>query len=166
MAEVFESHGIKGYHDKTVHDYPSYNGAYQRAAQTISANLQKNKGINVVLDVHRDGITKADGTKVKLVADVNGEDTAQVMLVVGSSQNLQHDNWQENFCFASHIQAKAIELFPSLMRPVDLRQERFNQQLTAGSLIVEVGTNGNTLDEAIRGGRDIAEAISQVLMQH
>lgn len=166
MARVFESHGIKVHHDRTVHDYPAYNGAYQRAAQTISENLEKNRGINIVLDVHRDGITKADGTKVKLVAEINGEDTAQVMLVAGSNQNLQHDNWQENFCFAAHIQAKAIELFPSLMRPIDLRQERFNQQLTKGSLIVEVGTNGNTMEEALRGGRDVAEAISQVLYEN
>lgn len=165
MEEVFKSHGIMVYHDTTVHDYPSYNGAYQRAATTICNNLNKHSGIKVVLDVHRDGITKPDGTKVKLVAEVNGEDTAQVMLVVGSNANLQHDNWQENFKFASQIQAKAIELFPSLMRPIDLRQERFNEQLTLGSLIVEVGTNGNTIDEAIRGGRDAAEAISQVLKQ-
>ncbi|MBO5060330.1 MAG: stage II sporulation protein P [Clostridia bacterium] len=163
MEEVFKRNGIGVIHDKTVHDYPSYNGAYQKAAATINKNLAENKGIKVVLDVHRDGITRDDGTKVKLVTDINGEATAQIMLVVGTNVNLTHDNWQENFKFASKIQAKAIEMFPSLMRPIDLRQERFNEQLTLGSLIVEVGSNGNTMEEAIRGGCDIAEVICAVL---
>lgn len=163
MAAVFNANGIGVIHDKTVHDYPSYNGAYQSAAATINKNLSQNSGIKVVLDVHRDGITRDDGTKVKLVTDIDGEPTAQIMLVVGSNVNLTHDNWQENFKFASKIQAKAIEMFPSLMRPIDLRQERFNEQLTLGSLIVEVGSNGNTMEEAIRGGEKIARVICAVL---
>ena len=163
MAKVFEKNGINVLHDKTVHDYPSYNGAYQKAAATINKNLEKHKGIKVVLDVHRDGITRADGTKVKLVADINGQKTAQIMLVVGTDVNLEHDNWKENFKLAAKIQDKAIGMFPSLMRPIDIRQERFNEQLTTGSLIVEVGSNGNTMEEAIRGGEAIAEAVCKVL---
>ncbi len=163
MAEVFKKNGIGVIHDKTVHDYPSYNGAYQKAAATINKNLSENKSIKVVLDVHRDGITREDGTKVKLVTDINGQKTAQIMLVVGTNVNLQHDSWQENFKLASKIQAKAVEMFPSLMRPIDLRQERFNEQLTKGSLIVEVGSNGNTMEEAIRGGEAVAEVVCRVL---
>lgn len=163
MMQVFSDNGINVIHDKTVHDYPSYNAAYQSADATIRKNLDAHKGIKVVLDVHRDGITRADGTKVKLVTDINGEKTAQIMLVVGTNVNLEHQNWQENFKFASKIQAKAVDMFPSLMRPIDLRKERFNEQLTLGSLIVEVGSNGNTMDEAIRGGKRVAEVISVVL---
>lgn len=163
MAEIFEKNGIAVYHDKTVHDYPSYNGAYQRAATTIRNDLEAYHGIKVVLDVHRDGITKDDGTKVKLLTEINGKKTAQVMLVVGTNTNLPHDNWQENFKFAVKIQAKAIEMYPTLMRQINVRKERFNEQMTNGSLIVEVGTNGNTLDEALEGGKDIAEVISSVL---
>ncbi len=163
MKEVFLKNGINVVHDKTVHDYPSYNASYQSAEATIRKNLNANSGIKVVLDVHRDGITREDGTKVKLVADINGEKTAQIMLVVGTNVNLTHDKWQENFKLASKIQAKAIDVYPSLMRPIDLRKERFNEHLTLGSLIVEVGSNGNTIEEAIRGGERIAEVISMVL---
>lgn len=165
MAETFLENGIQVIHDKTVHDYPSYNAAYQSAASTINKNLNHYGSIKVVLDVHRDGITREDGTKVKLVTDINGEQTAQIMLVVGSDVNLEHKNWRENFKFASKIQAKAIECYPSLMRPIDLRKERFNEQLSSGSLIIEVGSNGNTLEEAIRGGKRIAEVISMVLKE-
>lgn len=163
MERVFLKNGINVIHDKTVHDYPSYNSSYQSAEATIRKNLNANSGIKVVLDVHRDGITREDGTKVKLITDINGEKTAQIMLVVGTNVNLVHDKWQENFKLASKIQAKAIEVYPSLMRPIDLRKERFNEHLTMGSLIVEVGSNGNTMEEAIRGGERIAEVISMVL---
>ncbi len=165
MKKKFEENGIGVVHDKTVHDYPSYNSAYQSAAATIQKNLNANKSIKVVLDVHRDGITREDGTKVKLVTDINGEKTAQIMLVVGTDTNLPHDKWQENFKFASKIQAKGVEMYPSLMRPIDLRKERFNEQLTTGSIIIEVGSNGNTMEEAIRGGERIAEIISAVLKE-
>lgn len=163
MAHVFEENKIAVIHDRTVHDYPSYNGAYQSAAATINKNLKENPGIKVVLDVHRDGITREDGTKVKLATEIDGKSCAQIMLVVGTNVNLEHNNWQENFKFASKIQAKAIEMFPSMMRPIDLRQERFNEQLTLGSLIIEVGSNGNTMEEAIRGGENIAKVICEVL---
>ena len=163
MSEIFEKNGIAVYHDKTVHDYPSYNGAYQRAAMTIKNDLETYKGIKVVLDIHRDGITKEDGTKVKLLTNINGKDTAQAMLVVGTNTNLTHDNWQENFNFAVKIQAKAIEMYPTLMRQINLRKERFNEQMTTGSLIIEIGTNGNTLAEALESGKDVAEVISAVL---
>ncbi len=165
MAEIFEKNKISTYHDTTVHDYPSYNGAYQRAEQTIRKDIKNNSGIKVVLDVHRDGITKDDGTKVKLLTEIDKKKVAQVMLVVGTNSNLPHDNWQENFTLASKIQAKAIELYPSLMRPINLRKERFNEQITTGSLIVEIGTNGNTLEEAEEAGKMIADAISKVLKE-
>lgn len=165
MTRVFLENGINAIHDKTVHDYPSYNSSYQSADKTIQKNIRNNPGIKVVLDVHRDGITREDGTKVKMVADINGEKTAQIMLVVGTDTNLPHENWRENFKLASKIQAKAVEFYPSLMRPIDLRKERFNEQLTLGSLIIEVGSNGNTMEEAIRGGERIAEILSIVLKE-
>lgn len=163
MNEVFTKNQIKSKHDKTVHDYPSYNSAYQKACSTIESNLKNDNSINIVLDIHRDGITRDDGTKVKLVTDIDGKPTAQVMLVVGTDTNLSHPNWQENLTFASKIQDTAEKMYPGLMRPIDLRKERFNQQLTKGSIIIEVGANGNTLEEAIEGGKAIAEVISAVV---
>jgi len=165
VERVLKDNGINVIHDKTVHDYPSYNSSYQSAEATIRKNLNENKSIKVVLDIHRDGITRDDGTKVKLVTDINGKKAAQIMLVVGTDTNLPHDKWRENFKFASKVQAKAEEMYPTLMRPIDLRKERFNEQLTTGSIIIEVGSNGNTMEEAIRGGEMIAEIIAEVLKE-
>lgn len=165
MLNVFDEKGIAAYHDKTVHDYPSYNGAYKRAESTIRGDLEAYSGVKVVLDVHRDGITKEDGTKVKLMTTLNGKNTAQAMIVVGTDSNLEHKNWRENFKLAAKIQAKAIEMYPTLMRPINLRKERFNEQLTSGSLIIEIGTNGNTLEEAKAGAECVADVIASVLKE-
>jgi len=163
MQSVFENSGIRTIHDTTVHDYPSYNGAYTRSLATVQKNLNSHPEIRVVLDVHRDGIIKDDGTKVKVVCDINGEKTAQCMFVIGSNALLTHDNWQENLKLACKIQRLANKMYPGLMRPIILREERFNQQTSTGSIIIEVGSNGNTLSEAVRGGEKIAEVIAKLL---
>lgn len=164
ICEVLNENGIKAIHDTTVHDYPSYNGAYNRALATIKKNIAENPEIKVVLDVHRDGMTRADGTKLKVTADVEGKTAAQVMFVVGTdSGGLKHDFWKSNAIFAAKLQEKANEMYPSLVRPLNLREERFNQHMTHGSIIIEVGSNGNTLNEAIYGGECIAKVISAVL---
>lgn len=163
MREVFEENNIGVVHDKTVHDYPSFNGAYTRAMATIRSDLEAYPSVKIVLDVHRDGIVKEDGTRVKVASDINGEKVAQCMFVVGSNAILTHDNWKENMKLACKIQQKANEMYPGLMRPIILREERFNQQASRGSLIIEIGSNGNTLEEAIRGGKKMAQVICELL---
>ena len=146
-----------------MHDYPSFNGAYTRSMATIRKNMENFPDIKIILDIHRDGIIKEDGTKVKLAAEIDGEKTAQCMFVVGSNALLTHDNWLENMKLACKIQRLANELYPDLMRPIVLREERFNQQASRGSLIIEIGSNGNTLQEALRGGEKIADVIAKLL---
>lgn len=164
IENVLKNHGIQTVHDATVHDYPSYNGAYTRALATIKQNLEKYPSIKIVLDVHRDGIVRSDGTRVKVLTEINGEPCAQVMIVAGSDAcGLRHENWRDNMKFAAHIQKTANELYPTLMRPINLREERFNTHMTRGSIILEVGSNGNTLEEAKRGAEYAAEAICKAL---
>ncbi len=162
MKKVLEKEGYKTIHDTTVHDYPSYNGAYERSMATAKKNISEEKGIKLLLDVHRDGITKDDGTKVKVVSDIEDEKVAQCMFVIGSNALLSHDKWQENLKLALKLQSLANEMYPGLMRPIIIREERFNQQLSTGSIIIEVGSNGNTIEEAIRGGECMARVIARL----
>ena len=156
--------GFKVIHDKTVHDYPSYQGAYGRSLTTAKKHLDDNSNIQIILDIHRDAITKEDGTRVKLVKDVNGTSCAQMMIVCGTdSGGLSHPNWQSNLKFAACIQHKMQKLYPGVMRPINLREERFNQHLTPAALILEIGTHGNTITEAKNGAVLLAEAIGSVL---
>jgi len=163
MKNIFMEEGIEVIHDTTVHDYPSYSGAYTRSKATVTKNLEKYPSIKVVLDIHRDGIVREDGTKVKVSCEINGEKAAQCMFVVGSNAQLKHDYWRENMKIACKLQKYAEDNFPGLMRPIILRKERFNQQISKGAVIVEVGSNGNTLEEAKTGAKYMAKVISAVL---
>lgn len=164
FCSVLEEKGIKTIHDTTVHDYPSFNGAYTRSMSTVKNNLQKYPSIKVVLDLHRDGIVRADGTKIKVAAEVCGEKSAQCMFVVGTNAKLTHDNWQENMRLACKLQDYANKNYPGLMRPIIMRKERFNQQVSKGALIIEIGSNGNTLDEAKTGAKYMAATLAEVLI--
>lgn len=164
VQEVFTQRGIESVHDTTVHDYPSYSGAYTRSMTTMTNNLEKYPSIKIVLDIHRDGITRADGTKVKVAADIGGAKAAQCMFVVGTDAKLKHSTWRDNMRLACKLQNYANIHYPGLMRPINVRAERFNQQITSGSLILEVGSNGNTLEEAKMGAEYMAETIASVLL--
>lgn len=164
IKAVLAENGINSVHDTTYHDYPSYQGAYSRTLTTIENQLKANPSIKIVLDIHRDAFIYPDGSKLSVSYDDRGEKTAQVMLVVGTnSMGLWHDNWRENLKFAAKIQNAAEIMYPGLMRPINLRTERFNEHMTLGSLIWEVGSNGNSLEEAKRGGREAARAMAAVL---
>ena len=86
------------------------------------------------------------------------------MFVVGTNgAGLDHPNWRENMKFALKLQNKITSKYPRLMRGINLRKERFNGHTTNGSLIIEVGSSGNTLSEAIRGATLGAEEIAEFL---
>lgn len=165
MREVFESYGIECVHDTTVHDYPTYQGAYTRELESVKKDMNEFPSIKLVFDVHRDAFVYNDGSKLRVACDLNGVPTAKVMIVCGTdAMGLSHPQWIENFKLASKIQNAAQIMYPGMMRPINLRRERFNMHTTNGSLLFEVGSNGNTLQEAIEGGKNIATAISAVLL--
>lgn len=163
MKAVFESMGFSVLHDTALYDYPSYSGSYTRSLAGVKEYLEQYPTIAVVLDVHRDALIAEDGTVYKAVTQVDGENVAQIMLVCGSNDGgLTHPDWQQNLNLAAHIQLHMTAIEPTLARPVNLRAQRFNQHLTPCSLLVEVGTSGNTLQEALRGARYFARAAGEV----
>ncbi len=167
VKSELEAAGISVIHDRTVHDYPSYQNAYGRSLTTAKNQITKNKNIGIVLDIHRDAIANADGTRIKLVHEVNGEKMAQIMIVCGTDgTGLSHPGWMSNLNFAFKIQELADKTHPGLMRPINLRKERFNQHLTPGSLILEIGTHGNSLDEAKSGAKALGQIIGKVITKN
>lgn len=163
MAEVFRAAGFGVVHDTELYDYPAYNGAYTRSGAAIEAWLEQYPTIQIVLDIHRDALEAEDGTVYKTAAEVNGEKVAQCMLVVGTDAGGQtHDNWRQNLALAVEVQHQVNADYPTLARPIVVRSSRFNQQLTPGSLLVEVGTHGNTLQEALAAARLFAQSMAEV----
>jgi len=168
IAKSLRKAGIEVIHDKTKNDNPSYNQSYKKAMTVIEKNLEKHPTIEVVLDIHRDYIKRDDGTLVKPTATTqNGQKAAQIMFVVGTdNMGLDHPNWQHNLSFCTKIQNVLNETEPELCRSINIRTERFNQHATKGSMIIEVGTAVNRLEEAKLSGKLIGEAIAKVLKQY
>lgn len=165
MAEVFSQAGISVLHDRTLYDYPSYTGAYDRSLEAIQRYLEQYPSIRFILDVHRDAIEDSEGNQYKVVSPIDGVGTAaQLSIVVGSDgSGLTHPNWMENLRLAVAIQEAALAEYPTLMRPVLLRKSRYNQHATTGSLLVEVGAAGNSPEEAQLAGRLFAQQMAAVL---
>ncbi|MBQ9757489.1 MAG: stage II sporulation protein P [Clostridia bacterium] len=164
VKNALEKKGIRTIHDKTLHDHPNFNGSYENSRKTVEGYLEKNPGIKIVLDIHRDAFVYDDGSKAKFVTKIDGKETAQLMFVVGSSGGgLEHPNWRSNMKLAVKLQNHINKKYPTLMRGINLRNERFNGHLTHGSLILEVGSSGNTMEEAIRGATLGAEEIADFL---
>ena len=164
VKSVLEKKGIKVTHDKTLHDHPNFNGSYENSRKTVEKYISKNQGIKIVLDIHRDAFVYDDGSKAKFVTKIDGKETAQLMFVVGTSGGgLKHPDWRNNMKFAVKLQNHISKKYPTLMRGINLRNERFNGHLTKGSLILEVGSSGNTMEEALRGATLGAEEIADFL---
>lgn len=160
-----ESQGICVIHDKTLCDYPEYTGAYNRSRTVISENLSQHPEITLVLDIHRDAVEDAEGNQMRMACTLESGESAQLMLVVGTDAGgLDHPNWQTNLSLGAILQMELSAQYPGLMRPLNLRTERFNQDLAPMTLLVEVGSSGNSLEEAKNGAKLFAQTLSQVLL--
>ena len=165
VKRVLEQAGIGVIHDTTVHDDPQYTGAYTRSAETVKKNLEKYPSIQVVLDLHRDAVMEGESGLVKPTVTVNGKKAAQMMLLAGvvSTKVLPHNNWEKNLTFAARLQQALDKGCPDLMRPLNLMASRYNQQLSTGYLLVEVGSEGNTLEEAVYSGELLGKTLAELL---
>lgn len=162
LTAALEALGWGVYHDTTVFDDPQYNGAYTRSGARTQALLEQYPGVRVVIDLHRDalsGSTTAYRTE-------DGVSCAQVMLLLtDGSDGLYHPNWQENLKLGLKLQQRLETDEPGLSRPLYLSSARYNQQLCPGSMLVEIGTDADTLDEAREAARRFAACLDRVLRQ-
>ena len=164
MARVMNDMGVPTLHCQIMHDKDSYKNSYARAEQTIKKYLEKYPSIKYVLDVHRDSIINSERTKYRPVTTINGKATAQIMFVMGSdSSTPEHVNWRSNLSLAVKLTQSLNESYKKLTRTMSLRESSYNQQYTKGSLLIEVGSCGNTLNEAKNAGILIAEKLSELI---
>ena len=165
IAAALEEAGISVIHDATLHDYPQYSGAYDRSLATINSYLEQYPSISFVLDIHRDAISDGEGNMYKVVSNVAGVNAAQMTFVIGTDGGgLEHPNWRENLKLAAAVQQRLLEDYPTLMRPITVRNSRYNQHVTTGSLLVEMGAAGNSLDEALLSGRLLGQALAETIL--
>lgn len=164
LTALFQQAGLNVIHDREIYDYPSYTGSYERSGAAVQSYLEQYPSIAVVIDMHRDALG-ANGVVYKTMAEESGVCASQVMLLVGTDDSgLYHPNWRSNLSLALYLQNAVSAVHPTLMRPVALVQQRYNQHLTGGSLILEVGSSGNTLQEALAAIRLFADAAAPALL--
>ena len=163
LADTLTNAGLEVLHDRTIYDYPSYTGSYSRSGAAVQEYLSQYPSLRIVIDLHRDALC-SDSVVYKTVAELPDAACAQVMLLVGTNASgLYHPHWEENLRLAVYLQDAAVQAHPTLMRPITLVNERYNQHLTRGSLIIEVGSSGNTLQEAVRAVRLFGESAGAAL---
>lgn len=164
ITAELEAAGIGVIHDKTLHDYPSYNGSYDRSAVTVKSQLQQYPSIKVVLDIHRDAIERQDGVRIAPTVEIDGKKAAQIMIISGCDNGTMNmPNYWKNFRFACLLQGKIEGMFPGLTRPVLFAYKKYNQDLTTGSLLIEVGGHANSIEEAQYSGELIGKGLAEAL---
>lgn len=164
LAETLAENGISVVHDGTLHDFPAYTGSYDRSEETIRDILDKYPSIKIVIDLHRDAIADTDGTRIAPVAEINGKSAAQLMIIAGCDDGrFNMPNYMENFKLAALLQNSAETLYPALARPVLFDYRNYNQHITTGSLLIEIGSHANSLDEALYTAELLGESMAAAL---
>lgn len=170
LSELLEGKGYSVIHDDGVYDYRDgkldRSRAYTYALEGIQGILQKYPSIEVVLDLHRDGV--AEGTR--LVTEINGKPTAKIMFFNGTSQTpdglieyLPNPNREANLAFSFQMQLKAAGMYPGFTRKIYLKGLRYNQHVRARSALIEVGAQTSTYEEARNAMEPLAHILDQVL---
>jgi stage II sporulation protein P len=163
IAEEIAKSGFTVIHDGTMHDYPVFSGSYNRSAETVEAILAEFPSIKVVLDIHRDGI-ESEGAPVAAVSNVHGREAAQIMIISPADDgNWGVPDFMENFRFAGLLQSQLESDNPGLTRAVLLQYCNYNLHLSPGALLIEVGSHGNTLEQALYAGELFGQSVGRLL---
>ena len=164
------TYGYNVYHDTSVYDYVDgkldRSKAYTYAEENVAKILEENPSIEVVIDLHRDGI---EGEK--LVTDIDGKKTAKIMFFNGLSYTnkngkigyLENPYINENLSFSLKLQIEAAKYYPGLMRKIYLKGYRYNLHLKPKALLIEVGAQNNTVEEEMNAMEPLADIIARVL---
>ena len=164
LKKQLTAYGFNVTHDTTYHDYPAYSGSYGRSLKTVENLLNTTTSAEMVIDLHRDAV--GSNHNYAPTVQIGEEYAAQLMLVMGTDGGgLQHPNWRQNFNMAVKIQKKANELYPGLFRPIILRNSRYNQHLTTGACIIEVGATGNSMEQCLTSMKYLSKVLNAVITE-
>ena len=165
LCRVLNEKGITAIHSTVMHDDPTLSGSYDRSAATVRNYLETYPSIEYVIDLHRDAIMTADGAYVRAAAEEGEGAVAQVMAVVGSDGNgTAHEAWENNLALALQLREKLNTNGASVCRPVSLRNASFHQELAKHAILLEIGTGGNSVEEAKRAAVLVGEALAELII--
>ena len=159
-----EQRGIGVIHDTQVYD-EQYNGAYARSRQTVLRLLEQYPSIKIVLDVHRDSMWFSDTVAGKPTAEIGGRKAAQIMIITGAEEGPVTDfpNWRLNLRFALSLQNAAQNAYTGLMKPVFFCRRRYNMDVVPCGLLLEFGSDTNTLEEALYSAHLFGNVLAELI---
>ncbi|MDD6056855.1 MAG: stage II sporulation protein P [Clostridiales bacterium] len=163
-----EKYGFSVIHHRGTYDVESRDHAYSKAAPALEQLLAENPSIEVVIDLHRDGV----GENTRLVTNIDGKQTAQVMFFNGLSRTtkmgdigyLYNPNIEDNLAISFQMQLAAAEYYPGFTRRIYLKGYRYNMHYCPKTLLIEVGAQTNTFEEALNAMEPLADVLHTVLM--
>ncbi|UMZ73067.1 stage II sporulation protein P [Natranaerofaba carboxydovora] len=158
LVSRLESFGLETIHNTDVHDLPTRHESYVRSLETVERILEENTEIQMVIDLHRDGVRREMTT-----AEIDGEEFGKILFLVGSRDN--HPDWKRNYGFANNIKENLEEIRPELSRGVKTRRFSYNQELHPHSVLIEVGGHENSIEEAKRSIPYLSKAIKNVYLE-
>ncbi len=161
LINNLKKYNIGVLHNTTIHD-ADYNSSYVKSLNTLTGYVDKYPSLKMAIDLHRDAA--GDG-KLRAVKKINGKNVAEIMFVIGTDAKLSNPRWKENLKLAIKVQARLNEICPGIAKPIYVSKNRYNQHLMNGSVIVEIGGDGNVIDECVRSTSYLAEAINDVIFK-
>lgn len=167
ISKCLTEAGYTVIHDKVIHD-DTYGTAYEHSGKSVQKYLEEYPSIQIVLDVHRDAIHLDSGDKIKPVAEINGKKAAQIMIITGAQEGkiTEFPDWEQNLCFTLHLQKQCEQMYPGLMRPVLFSPRKYNMYMSHCNVLLEMGSDVNTLDEAVYSGRLVAQALAEMMKEY
>ncbi len=162
LINNLKKYKINVLHSETIHD-KDYNSSYVKSLNTLTNYVDKYPSLKMTIDLHRDA---AGEDKLRVVRKINGKDCAQIMFVIGTDSKLSNPQWKENLKLALKIQSRLNEIAPGIAKPTYISKNRYNQHLTNGSVIIEIGGDGNVIDECVRSTNYLAQAINDVIYKN
>ena len=132
----------------------------------IVDQLKKHPKIKVLLDIHRDSIVNDKKQRVAPVAEINGKKTAQIMIISGCDNGTNHyRSYNKNLAFACALQKQLEKDYKNITRPLSFKYKHYNQSLSPGALLVEVGSQANSTEEAHNAGICFGNSLSNLLLK-
>jgi len=160
IIKTLAENGVWGVQDLTIHDHPNFPRSYLESKKTASRLLNEYPELKVLIDLHRDA-----GIPRKQTTTVDGQESAMIMFVVGNGQGIPNPHWQENLTLARKIANRLEEKYPGIVKAVRIKNGCYNQNLSPKAILVEIGSDKNTLEEALVAGRCLGEVLAEIIQE-
>jgi stage II sporulation protein P len=160
ITEYLQKGGIQAQFIDRIHDYPDYNKSYTNSRETVKDIINSEKNLAALFDIHRDHIPDADSAET---ININGHKAARILIIAGTDERKEHPHWKENLDFAERLYQKGEQMYPGLIKGIRTRAGTYNQEFFDHALLLELGTDLNSLDEVQYAGALFAQVVLEVL---